>query len=71
MNQLKEIRKGLKYGDIRQIAKELGCTPEFVSQVLRNISKSEKVLELATELVALNKEATKKLNKRIKQVLSK
>lgn len=71
MNQLREIRKGLKYGDIRRMANELHVTPEFVSQVLRGISKSEKVLELAIEVADQNKKSKKALEKRIKQVLSK
>jgi flagellar basal body-associated protein FliL len=71
MNELKKIHQSLNRGDIKRIAKELDVTAEFVSQVLRGVNKSQRVLTLAIEFADVNKKNNKELDKRIKEVLAK
>lgn len=71
MNQLKEIRKELKYGDISIIAEQTDQSMQYVSAVLRGRFQNDEVVKAAIEIADQNKKSKKAIEKRIKQVLSK
>ncbi len=52
---LKEIRRWLKHGDIKQLGTEHNLTPGYVSQILRGRRRNILLLESATAKAAANK----------------
>jgi hypothetical protein len=55
---LDEINKWLKRGDKKAIAKDVNRTPEYVSDVLRNVHYNEDIIENATKRALKRKDQT-------------
>jgi hypothetical protein len=56
MSKISEIKKNLKYGDQRTIAKTVNCSPELVKKVLRGErncikGKGKRVIEVAQLII--------------------
>lgn len=66
---LKKLRKGIGYGGVRLIAKELDLSPTHVSQVLRGMKNNTEVLDAAAELVKINEQKRKSVENKIKKAI--
>ena len=77
MTELRRLRKGLKHGDIKLIAKDTGHSPAYISRVLRGeeirgkVLTNDHVLNVAIEYFQANERSKNDLDKKIKKVLAK
>jgi len=51
MRTLEEINELLRKGDQRLISELVGCTSDYVGMVLRGERKSEKIIQVANEVI--------------------